>query len=105
MRERQLWSASLLAIAHGWNGCRPWHLSHHGHGHRLRQQQRVCVLNYTVTPPPGGCTTNPCPLTLAAVLNTGTTNGTGGVLPTGAPEQIWVNMDAPGGPTPMVVAD
>ncbi len=64
-----------------------------------------CVLNYAVTAPPGGCTTNPCPPTLAKVLNTGTTNGNGGLLPTGAPEQVWVNIAAPGGPTPMVVAD
>jgi HYR domain len=64
-----------------------------------------CVLNYVVTPPPGGCNTNPCPPTLSSVLNTGTTNGNGGLLPTGAPEQVWVNIAAPGGPTPMVVAD
>jgi hypothetical protein len=64
-----------------------------------------CVLSYTVTPPPGGCNTNPCPFTLAAVLNTGTTNGNGGLLPTGAPEQIWNNIAAPSGPTPMVVAN
>jgi hypothetical protein len=65
-----------------------------------------CVLNFVVTPPPGGCNTNPpCPLTLASTLNTGTTNGTGGLLPTGALEQVWVNVAAPGGPTPMVVAD
>jgi hypothetical protein len=65
-----------------------------------------CVLNFVVTPPPGGCNTNPpCPLTLAATLNTGTTNGNGGLLPTGALEQVWVNVSAPGGPTPMVVAD
>jgi hypothetical protein len=64
-----------------------------------------CVLNYVVTPPPGGCTTNPCPLTLASVLNTGTTNGNGGLLPAGALEQEWVNIAAPGGTTPMVVAD
>ena len=64
-----------------------------------------CVLNYVVTAPPGGCTTNPCPLTLASTLNTGTTNGNGGLLPVGALEQVWVNVAAPGGPTPMVVAD
>ena len=43
--------------------------------------------------------------TLAATLNTGTANGNGAVLGTGAPEQVWVNVAAPGGPAPMVVAD
>jgi len=64
-----------------------------------------CVINFTVVAPPGGCTTNPCPPTLTGVLNTGTTNGNGGLLPTGAQEQVWVNVAAPGGPTPMVVVD
>ncbi len=65
----------------------------------------TCTVNFVVTAPPGGCTTNPCPPTLTATLNTGTTNGSGGLLPTGALEQVWVNVAAPGGPTPMVVAD
>ncbi len=63
-----------------------------------------CVLNYVVTPPPGGCTSN-CPPMLAATLNTGATNGAGGLLPTGTLEQVWVNVAAPGGPASMVVAD
>lgn len=65
----------------------------------------TCTVNFVVTAPPGGCTTNPCPPTLTAVLNTGTTNGNGGLLPTGALEQVWVNVSAPGGPIPMVVFD
>ncbi len=65
--------------------------------------QASCTVNFVVTAPPGGC--NPCPPTLTAVLNTGTTNGNGGLLPTGALEQVWINVAAPGGPTPMVVAD
>jgi hypothetical protein len=64
-----------------------------------------CQLSFVVTPPAGGCNTNPCPLKLAATLNTGTANGNGAVLPVGAPEQVWVNVAAPAGPTPMVVAD
>lgn len=65
----------------------------------------TCTVNFVVTAPPGGCTTNPCPPTLTAVLNTGTTNGNGGLLPTGAQEQVWVNISAPGGPIPMVMFD
>ena len=65
----------------------------------------ACVVSFTVIAPAGGCNSNPCPPTLAATLNTGTTNGNVGLLPVGVPEQVWVNVAAPGGPTPMVVAD
>ncbi len=64
-----------------------------------------CVVNFTVVAPPGGCVSTPCRPTLTGVLNTGTTNGNGGLLPTGAQEQVWVNVAAPGGPIPMVVVD
>jgi len=63
----------------------------------------TCTVNFVVTAPAAGC--NPCPPTLTAVLNTGTTNGNGGLLPTAALEQVWVNVSAPGGPIPMVVFD
>lgn len=46
----------------------------------------------------------PCEPTLAYKLNTGTTPS-GALLPTGAPEQNWVNIAAPGGPLPMIVAN
>ena len=65
----------------------------------------TCTVNFVITAPPGGCITNPCPPTLTGVLNTGTTNGNGGLLPTGAQEQVWVNIDSPSGPIPMVVGD
>ena len=64
-------------------------------------QSAVCSFTITVNP---GTNCLPCDFTLAHRLYSGTTAG-GAVLPTGAPEPLWVNTAAPFGPTPMVVVD